>query len=61
MRWMGMLTFLPVRSASSHVRSQPNLGQSQLVGEVARYQDIYRYCCDRGPGGIIIGLVEELR
>jgi predicted enzyme related to lactoylglutathione lyase len=32
-----------------------------LVGEVAQYGDIYRYCYVRGPDGIIIGLVEELR
>jgi hypothetical protein len=31
------------------------------VGEVAQYKDIYLYCYVRGPDGIIIGLVEELR
>jgi catechol 2,3-dioxygenase-like lactoylglutathione lyase family enzyme len=34
---------------------------AQLVGEVARYDDIYRYCYIRGPAGVIIGLVEDLR
>ena len=34
---------------------------AELVGEVAQYGDIYRYCYIRGPEGIIIGLVEELR
>jgi catechol 2,3-dioxygenase-like lactoylglutathione lyase family enzyme len=34
---------------------------AELVGEVAQYGDIYRYCYVRGPNGIIIGLVEELR
>jgi catechol 2,3-dioxygenase-like lactoylglutathione lyase family enzyme len=34
---------------------------AELVGEVAQYGDIYRYCYVRGPDGIIIGLVEELR
>ena len=33
---------------------------AELVGEVARYEDIYRYCYVRGPDGIVIGLVEEL-
>jgi catechol 2,3-dioxygenase-like lactoylglutathione lyase family enzyme len=33
---------------------------AELVGEVAQYKDIYRYCYIRGPEGIIIGLVEEL-
>ena len=34
---------------------------AELVGEVAEYEDIYRYCYVRGPEGVIIGLVEELR
>ncbi|WP_063131019.1 VOC family protein [Nocardia fusca] len=33
---------------------------AELVGTVARYEDIYRYCYVRGPDGILIGLVEEL-
>jgi hypothetical protein len=31
------------------------------VGEVAQYENFYRYCYVRGPAGIVIGLVEELR
>ncbi|QCQ91018.1 VOC family protein [Rhodococcus sp. SGAir0479] len=34
---------------------------AELVGTVAQYEDIYRYCYVRGPAGIIVGLVEELR
>ncbi|MET9490368.1 VOC family protein [Nocardia sp. NPDC006630] len=34
---------------------------AELVGTVARYEDIYRYCYVRGPDGVMIGLVEELR
>jgi catechol 2,3-dioxygenase-like lactoylglutathione lyase family enzyme len=34
---------------------------AELVGEVAQYKDIYRYGYVRGPAGVIIGLVEELR
>ena len=34
---------------------------AELVGEVAQYEDINRYCYVRGPAGVIIGLVEELR
>ncbi len=34
---------------------------AELVGEVAQYGDIYRYCYVRGPDGVVIGLVEELR
>jgi len=34
---------------------------AQLVGKVAQYEDIYRYAYVRGPAGVIIGLVQELR
>ena len=34
---------------------------AELVGEVAQYEDIYRYAYVRGPAGVIIGLVEELQ
>ena len=34
---------------------------AELVGEVAQYGDIYRYCYVRGPDGVIVGLVEDLR
>ena len=33
---------------------------AELVGEMARYEDIYRLCFLRGPEGIIIGLAEQL-
>jgi len=33
---------------------------AQLVGEVVRYQDLYRLCYIRGPEGILIGLAQEL-
>jgi catechol 2,3-dioxygenase-like lactoylglutathione lyase family enzyme len=33
---------------------------AELVGEVAQYKDIYLYCYIRGPGGMIIGLAQEL-
>src|SRR5512147_1483814 len=33
---------------------------AQLVGEVVRYQDLYRLCYIRGPEGLLIGLAEEL-
>jgi catechol 2,3-dioxygenase-like lactoylglutathione lyase family enzyme len=34
---------------------------AELVGEVARYEDIYLYCYIRGPAGVVIGLIQELR
>jgi catechol 2,3-dioxygenase-like lactoylglutathione lyase family enzyme len=33
---------------------------AELVGEVVRYQDVYRLCYIRGPEGLLIGLAEEL-
>jgi catechol 2,3-dioxygenase-like lactoylglutathione lyase family enzyme len=32
-----------------------------LVGDVVQYEDSYRLCYIRGPGGLLIGLAEELR
>jgi catechol 2,3-dioxygenase-like lactoylglutathione lyase family enzyme len=34
---------------------------AELIGEVAHYEDVYRLCYLRGPGGIIVALAEELR
>lgn len=33
---------------------------AELLGEVAQYEDLYRLCYMRGPGGIIVALAEEL-
>lgn len=33
---------------------------AKLLGEVARYEDLYRLCYIRGPEGILIGLAEQL-
>jgi catechol 2,3-dioxygenase-like lactoylglutathione lyase family enzyme len=33
---------------------------AQLVGDVVKYEDVYRLCYIRGPEGILIGLAEEL-
>jgi catechol 2,3-dioxygenase-like lactoylglutathione lyase family enzyme len=33
----------------------------ELVGEVADYEDLYRLCYLRGPGGIIVALAQQLR
>jgi catechol 2,3-dioxygenase-like lactoylglutathione lyase family enzyme len=33
---------------------------AELVGEVAQYEEIYRYGYVRGPAGVIIGLVQEI-
>jgi catechol 2,3-dioxygenase-like lactoylglutathione lyase family enzyme len=33
---------------------------AELVGEVARYEDVYRLCYIRGPEGILVGLAERI-
>lgn len=33
---------------------------AQLVGDVVDYQGVYRLCYIRGPGGLLIGLAQEL-
>jgi catechol 2,3-dioxygenase-like lactoylglutathione lyase family enzyme len=33
---------------------------AELVGDVVNYQDVYRLCYIRGPGGLLIGLAQEL-
>jgi catechol 2,3-dioxygenase-like lactoylglutathione lyase family enzyme len=53
------LTFVVDAVDDVFARLQPH--GAELVGEVAQYDDIYRYGYVRGPAGVIIGLVEELR
>jgi catechol 2,3-dioxygenase-like lactoylglutathione lyase family enzyme len=33
---------------------------AKVVGEVARYEDVYRLCYIRGPEGLLIGIAQEL-
>lgn len=33
---------------------------AELIGEVARYEDMFRLCYLRGPAGIILALVEQI-
>lgn len=33
---------------------------AEVVGDVVNYQDIYRLCYIRGPGGLLIGLAQEI-
>jgi catechol 2,3-dioxygenase-like lactoylglutathione lyase family enzyme len=33
---------------------------AELVGELVDYKDVYRLCYIRGPGGLLIGLAQEL-
>lgn len=32
----------------------------RLVGEVANFEEVYRLCYLRGPGGVVIGLAERV-
>ena len=34
---------------------------AELMGSVARYEDVYRLCYLRGPEGIIVALAEDLQ
>lgn len=34
--------------------------RARLAGDVVTYENIYRLCYIRGPGGLLIGLAEEL-
>jgi hypothetical protein len=55
------LTISPPRpsSSSSSDSSRRAAGPSK-VGEVERYEDIFRLCYVRGPEGIIIELAERI-
>jgi predicted enzyme related to lactoylglutathione lyase len=33
---------------------------AELLGEVARYEDLFRLCYLRGPAGIIVALAERI-
>jgi predicted enzyme related to lactoylglutathione lyase len=33
---------------------------AELVGELVKYEELYRLCYIRGPEGILIGLAEQL-
>jgi len=33
---------------------------AEVLGEIVQYEDVYRLCYLRGPGGIIVGIAEQL-
>jgi Glyoxalase/Bleomycin resistance protein/Dioxygenase superfamily len=49
-----------VQSVDDTVASMGAHFGAELVGEVAQYENYYRLCYMRGPGGIIVALAEEL-
>ncbi len=50
----------PHHVAVDDVLSRLRSHGAELVGEVARYENVYRLCCFRSPEGIITNLAEEL-
>ena len=34
--------------------------RARLVGEIVQYEDVYRLCYIRGPGGLLVGLAQDL-
>ncbi len=54
--WSVMFTVESVDDTVARLRE----GGTELVGEVAQYEDKYRLCYVRGPAGIIVALAEEL-
>ena len=51
-----MFTVENVDATVAHLRANG----AELIGEVEQYEDKYRLCYVRGPGGIIVSLAEEL-
>jgi hypothetical protein len=49
-----------VESVEDTVASMRAHFGAELVGKVAQYENFYRLCYMRGPGGIIVALAEEL-
>jgi catechol 2,3-dioxygenase-like lactoylglutathione lyase family enzyme len=49
-----------VESVDETVASMRAHFGAELLGEVAQYENMYRLCYMRGPGGIIVALAEEL-
>jgi catechol 2,3-dioxygenase-like lactoylglutathione lyase family enzyme len=39
-------------------RLRPHGGE--LLGEIVRYEDAYRLCYLRGPGGVIVGIAQQV-
>lgn len=48
-----------VESVDEAVARLRGLG-GELIGEVVKYEDVYKLCYMRGPAGIIVALAEEL-
>lgn len=51
-----MFTVENVDDTVAHMRAHG----AELVGEIVQYENMYRLCYMRGPGGIIVSLAQEL-
>jgi hypothetical protein len=52
-----MFTVDDIDEALARLRKR---GAQLVSNEVVRYEDSYRLCYVRGPGGLLIGLAQEL-
>jgi catechol 2,3-dioxygenase-like lactoylglutathione lyase family enzyme len=52
-----MFTVDDIDDTFARLRKQ---GAELVSSEVVQYEDVYRLCYIRGPGGLLIGLAEEL-
>ena len=55
---MGRIMFAVDDIDDAVARLRPHGGE--LIGEVTRYEDLYRLCYLRGPAGIIVALAQQL-
>ena len=55
----GYLRAVFTESGIDETLARPRKMGAQLVGEVVRYEELYRLCYIRGPEGLLIGLAER--
>lgn len=57
---LGIRRFMFVVDDLDDVLARLRAHGAELVGEVIQYEDSYRLCYLRGPGGVMVALSEEL-
>ncbi len=57
---LGIRRFMFVVDDLDDVLTRLRRHGAELVGEVTQYEDSYRLCYLRGPGGVMVALSEEL-
>lgn len=58
--WVDLVVGLENFRCEIVMMRMPDGHGAELVGQIARDEEMYRLCYVRGPEGIIVGLVEEL-